>query len=205
MQCDSWFQPNSSEAAVAPATPVTIRAAQVDDSRALADVLASSFYSQEGWQGWVYPLLRLGVGEDLRNRLRSPEHYYACITAAVHAGAADVETTAAVPSAVVGTAEIAWKRPYLWPLVGYDGPYISNLAVRSAYRRQGIAQKLLLACEDTARQWHCRTLYLHVLETNHPAQRLYRRLGYEVRTVESSWTHHLFGQPRQILMRKQLG
>ena len=211
MQCDSWFSSPAEVTTPPPASTVQIRAATVQDTRALAEVLASSFYRRTGWQGWVYPVLQLGVGEDLRNRLRSPETYYACLAATAATGvdrmAMATKTTATPmtnPAAIVGTVEVTWKRPYLWPLVGFDGPYIANLAVRSPYRRRGIARQLLSACETQAQAWHGRKLYLHVLETNQPARQLYASMGYKEHNVEPSWANQLWGQPRQLLLRKQL-
>ena len=58
-----------------------IRAAQPGDLAGLAELLADSFHSQHGILGWAYPLLRLGIYEDLRNRLRSTSPHHICLVA----------------------------------------------------------------------------------------------------------------------------
>ena len=45
-----------------------VRIADSKDLTQLADILASSFHSREGFVDWVYPVLRLGIYEDLKNR-----------------------------------------------------------------------------------------------------------------------------------------
>ena len=40
-----------------------------------------SFHSGEGFVEWVYPVLRLGIYEDLKNRLRSKAEHYICLVA----------------------------------------------------------------------------------------------------------------------------
>ena len=60
------------------------------------------------------------------------------------------------------------------------GAYLSNLAVRPSHRRQGVATRLLEACEAVVRHsWRMPALYLHVDEHNAPAANLYRARGYE--------------------------
>ncbi|MDY7022014.1 MAG: GNAT family N-acetyltransferase, partial [Cyanobacteriota bacterium] len=60
-QAISGYSPNPSQWSIRVATPA--------DLLTLTDVLAESFHSREGFLGWVYPILRLGIYEDLRNRL----------------------------------------------------------------------------------------------------------------------------------------
>lgn len=40
-----------------------------------------------------------------------------------------------------------------WPLP--LAPYISNVLVNPLLRRQGLAKRLMLRCEDQARDWGC--------------------------------------------------
>jgi ribosomal protein S18 acetylase RimI-like enzyme len=83
-------------------------------------------------------------------------------------------------------------------------PYISNLAVHYQWRRQGMAQNLLRAAEQTARRWGYGQIFLHVLENNLPARSLYHQLGYELYKIEPDFGAWLFGNPRRLLMCKQL-
>lgn len=56
---------------------------------------------------------------------------------------------------------------------------ISNVAVLPAYRRRGIAQRMVRAAIDTARDHGARTVELAVIAGNTPAIALYERLGFE--------------------------
>ena len=60
-------------------TTIQIRFADLKDVKALADVLVQSFHLSENWFSWFYPLLKLGICEDLRTRLRSKSPYYQCL------------------------------------------------------------------------------------------------------------------------------
>jgi ribosomal protein S18 acetylase RimI-like enzyme len=184
------------------------------DLASLAEVLASSFHAQEGWMRWVYPLLRAGIYEDLKSRFHSRSAHYACLVAVkptlkgqAVAELASRATPAAVlltnrGDALVGTVELSLKTP-LQPW-NPKYLYLSNLAVTTDYRRQGIAQRLLHTCERIARDWGFTDLYLHVLENNHQARRLYWKAGYRVHRIEVNPFTLLLGQPRQLFLHKRL-
>ncbi|WOL12952.1 hypothetical protein Cni_G21721 [Canna indica] len=57
--------------------------------------------------------------------------------------------------------------------------YISNVAVRKADRRKGIAKMLIAKAEARARSWCCRSMALHCDVKNKAAMRLYKGLGYK--------------------------
>lgn len=58
-------------------------------------------------------------------------------------------------------------------------PYLSDLAVCSNWRRQGIARALIMQCENLCREeWGHRAIYLKVDRTNGAAVKLYASLGY---------------------------
>ncbi|HEY9625374.1 MAG TPA: GNAT family N-acetyltransferase [Crinalium sp.] len=192
--------------------PFLIRTARQNDLGTLTDVLANSFHAQDGPFGWLYPLLRMGIYEDLRARLRSQSPHHACLVAIRNGAVPDVmrktvPTLAVSPGVsdpVAGTVEIGLRAQSLWQPRNQQHLYLSNLAVKQEYRRQGVARQLLLACERIALDWGYKDLYLHVLEDNLPARRLYLGSGYEVVNVESSLGHWLFGRPRQIFLHKRL-
>jgi ribosomal protein S18 acetylase RimI-like enzyme len=142
---------------------------------------------------WAYPMLRLGIYEDLRNRLRSSSPHYVCLVA-----------VAGVSEELAGTVEIALRSPYSWQSRSSQYPYISNLAVKTSSRRRGVARQLLLACERTALEWGYSDLYLHVLENNHHARQLYLKTGYQVRLVEPSYSAWLFRHPKRLFLHKPL-
>ncbi|KAG0474613.1 hypothetical protein HPP92_014299 [Vanilla planifolia] len=61
--------------------------------------------------------------------------------------------------------------------------YISNVAVRKADRRKGIATLLLAKAESRARSWGCRSIALHCDANNAAATRLYKGRGFKVINV----------------------
>ena len=148
---------------------------------------------------WAFPILRLGIYEDLRNRLRSTTPQYACLVAIT-----TVSTAAGSREELAGTVEIAIRSSLSWQFRSSQYPYISNLAVKKSCRRQGVARQLLLACERTALEWGYSNLYLHVLENNHHARQLYLKTGYELCQVEPSYGAWLLRHPKRLLLQKYL-
>ncbi|MEG4803253.1 GNAT family N-acetyltransferase [Microcoleus sp. ARI1-B5] len=182
----------------------SIRVAVSNDLTQLADILAMSFHSREGFVEWVYPVLRLGIYEDLKNRLRSKAEHYICLVAELVSRAPGTENYRPGTHSIAGTIEMALRSRFPWQIPNSDYPYLSNLAVHPEYRRQGVAQQLLSNCEDTAREWGFSEIYLHVLENNHGARQLYYQAGYRLQQVDWHWTYWLLGQPRRLFLRKQI-
>jgi ribosomal protein S18 acetylase RimI-like enzyme len=173
-----------------------IRAATPSDLAGVAQIIAESFHSQNGIWGWTFPLLRLGIYEDLRHRLASPAPHQVCLVV--------LETTAGAHSNVAGTVELGVRFSNSWTQVGRSFPYLSNLAVHPNYRRQRAASRLLEACEKVALSWGFQDIYLHVLENNHQARQLYFKQGYQVHRVEYNWNLFPFKRSRQIFLHKHL-
>ncbi|NJR37955.1 MAG: GNAT family N-acetyltransferase [Leptolyngbyaceae cyanobacterium CSU_1_4] len=201
--------------------PIAVRSVQQQDLASLAEVLVNSFHSKEGLLGLLYPLLRMGIYEDLRSRLRNKSHRYACLVAVHRASpetlnAAHLHQLATVPGVVelfeipargrpIGTVEMTVRASHPWHAPQSRGYlYLSNLAVQAEYRCHGVAQQLLQACEQTALDWGFENIYLHVLENNASARRLYRKAGYQLHEVESGLGSWLMGQPKQLFLRKIL-
>ena len=172
---------------------ITIRAAQFDDVEGLAEVLAQSFHPRQGFS-WIYPVLKLGIYEDLRSRLRSSSPHYACLVALIPA-------TSEKEEEVIATVEVALRT--VWLATHSQYPYISNLAVKAAYRRQGIAQKLLSKCEQVAGDWGFQEISLHVLDNNEQARQLYSKSGYRLEKAEDSLMSWLFKRPQRLLLSKR--
>ncbi|MDA0673940.1 MAG: GNAT family N-acetyltransferase [Cyanobacteria bacterium] len=179
-------------------SPYRVRSAAPEDLHQLADILTSSFYPPTGWRQWAYPLLRLSIYEDLKQRLRTAPNHYACL--------AVVNGTAPKASHdwLVGTVEMSSRRYPFWMNRRSRHVYLANLAVRTSARRQGVARHLLTACEQTARSWGFRELYLHVMEDNARAQRVYQQAGFQVYQTEDTLLSFMGIQPRRLLMRKIL-
>jgi ribosomal protein S18 acetylase RimI-like enzyme len=194
---------------------VSIRAVHSQDLVSLAEVLASSFHRRDGLIGLLYPLLRMGIYEDLKSRLHSRTAQQICLVA-VRQGelsggiraAALHQLTRYVPGMesqpLVGTVELAVRLASVWQPQRAGYLYLSNLAVHVDFRHRGVAQQLLAACEKVALEWGFKNLYLHVLENNYSARRLYRRAGYRLQSVESGLGNLVLGQPKQLFLRKVL-
>jgi ribosomal protein S18 acetylase RimI-like enzyme len=181
------------------ASTVAVRSAQSKDLSDLADVLTDSFHPPSGIVRWVSPLLRLGIYEDLRNRLRSTAPNYACLVA-VDGPARNIDAY----DYLIGTIEVTLRTTHLWQSRQAQHPYLSNLAVREEFRRRGVAQQLLTSCERIVLDWGFEDIYLHVLENNHAAKRLYFKAGYRLQQTELDWSCWLLGRPRRLFLHKRL-
>ena len=67
-------------------------------------------------------------------------------------------------------------------IAGWDGVrgWIYHLAVAAAYRRRGIATRLVRAAETTLRALGCSKINLQVRASNQAVVAFYRSLGYQV-------------------------
>jgi ribosomal protein S18 acetylase RimI-like enzyme len=174
---------------------IRIRAAAIEDSITIAEILADGFHSNMGLYDWLFPVIRLGIYEDVKNRLLSKSSRYTCLVA--------TNSNSLGGECLLGTVEVAVRSPLFWE-AGHHKPYvyISNLAVDPDYRRQGIAKKLLEVCEAKAHHWGFPEIYLHVLDNNRAARQLYLNLGYQLRRAESNWSWLWFKQPNRLLLCK---
>jgi ribosomal protein S18 acetylase RimI-like enzyme len=175
----------------------TIRTLRQQDISELSTILAESFHLQANFMRWLIPVMRMGIYEDLRNRLRSAPTYYVCMVAI-----ADEQSNE--PEFLAGTIELTLRSTSAWSICQPRYPYLSNLAVRAECRRQGIARQLLSACERVVLEWGFQDIYLHVLESNYQARQLYLKAGYQVQDTDSSWSYWLFRQPRRLFLHKRL-
>lgn len=175
---------------------ITIRSAEASDLKKLADVLTLSFHPPQKLFTWVYPLLRLGVYEDLRSRLRSASPHYRCLVACQQVINENVEATS-----LVGTVEVSLRSP--WPFQQHTA-YISNLAVSPHYRRQGVAGSLLAKCEQVAFEWGFEEIFLHVLEDNLAAKQLYFKRGYQLDRIDFTFNGWFWNRPKRLLLKKKI-
>ncbi len=190
-------------------SPFIIRTVRQADLAALSEVLASSFHKSEGWMRWFYPLLKTGIYEDLRSRMHSRGEHYACLVA-VRPGCKEPILQSPALSllsssdTIVGSVEVNLKNPSLLQPWNQKYLYLSNLAVQAEYRRQGVAQMLLQLSERIVLDWGFSDLYLHVLESNHAARKLYWKAGYRVRRIETNPLSLMLGQSRQLFLQKRV-
>jgi ribosomal protein S18 acetylase RimI-like enzyme len=76
-----------------------------------------------------------------------------------------------------------------------DHYHISNVAVKPAYWRQGIARALMQATLDHLRTLHVKSVLLNVRPSNPGAIKLYEDLGFKTLEMRGEWTSPLAPQP----------
>ena len=82
-----------------------------------------------------------------------------------------------------------------------DYIHISNIAVHESFRRKGIADSFMRRMEKEALRRKMRSLTLEVNENNEAANRLYRKLGFEVRGKREKYYENKYDA---LLMWKSL-
>lgn len=173
-----------------------VRLAQYEDLEAIAQIIAESFHSSQGFWGWAFPLLRLGISEDLKHRVTSTKPHQACLVAI------DTNYSQNIP---IGTVELGLRYSDRWTQLGRSYPYLSNLAVHPQYRRRGVASGLLRRSEELVKEWGFKDIYLHVLEKNQQARKLYFKQGYRVHhEMEAHSILCPWHRPRQLFLHKYL-
>jgi ribosomal protein S18 acetylase RimI-like enzyme len=86
--------------------------------------------------------------------------------------------------AMVGFVEVGITQSLKYGMEQYgvpvrdERPYLANLSVRPASRRQGVGRRLVHACEEMVRSWGYDELILQVEDSNQHARNLYRDMGY---------------------------
>jgi ribosomal protein S18 acetylase RimI-like enzyme len=101
-------------------------------------------------------------------------------------------TTSGARETIVGFVDID-MRPCK-PEIKLPRPYLSDLCVHPNYRRQGIAQGLVMHCQDfviqrnnnNSNEEDGKRLYIRVEEDNTAAVRMYHKLGYKTQGVETT-------------------
>jgi len=100
--------------------------------------------------------------------------------------------TAKNMTTLLGVVEILLERPtgklapaiQVFPRPGrptaQDQPYLCNLCVKNYYRRRGLGKTLIALSEQLVlKHWQRDRMYLHVINSNADAQRLYEAMGYD--------------------------
>lgn len=178
--------------------PFRIRAARPSDLTQMVNVLLISFYTQVQATQWLYWILRIGIQEDIKVKIKSPTTQYACLVATT------VHPDSAPSDEVIGTAEVSQRPCETWQLFPRKRAYLSNLAVSPAHRRAGAAQQLLSTCENIALSWGFHAVYLHVMADNAAAQALYSQAGYQLCEVSNPVFSGLGLRPQRLLLSKQM-
>jgi len=188
---------------------IELRRAKLGDLPALTDLLTHSFHGSSNQPFLLQAVLRFSIQEDLRQRLQQAHKNRACWVAIRHSTDRDSNAS----PQLVGTIEMGVRSPLTlglplnfeaWLTLNRTFLYISNLAVATRCRRQGIAQDLLRRCEQTALAWQYPELYLHVLDSNQAARNLYHQAGFGFERVDPSLESVLFNRDRRQLWCKKL-
>jgi ribosomal protein S18 acetylase RimI-like enzyme len=175
-----------------------VRAVQQQDLSEISAILAESFHLQPDFMRWLIPVMRMGIYEDLRSRLKSAPPHYLCLVAL------DTNRREGQEGYHVGTVEIGLRSANPWQPRMSQYAYLSNLAVHPESRRRGVARQLLGACDRAVIAWGFQDIYLHVLENNHQARQLYLKSDYQVEDTDPTWGFWLFGQPKRLFLHKDL-
>ncbi|MEM6868694.1 MAG: GNAT family N-acetyltransferase, partial [Cyanobacteria bacterium P01_C01_bin.121] len=179
--------------------PFRIRSAQRKDLPQIVAVLLTSFYPQARATQWLYWLMRVGIQEDIKTRLKTPANQYACLVA-ISLDPDSAQST----GEVIGTVEISQRPCEAWRFLPPKRAYLSNLAIAPSHRRQGAANQLIATCETIAVSWGYRRIYLHVMANNSAAQALYRQAGYQPCEVSNPILSGLGLRPERLLLSKSL-
>ena len=199
----SWFDFPHNLSAYPPAnlsSTTIVRPARLDDISQIGEILTLSFNEFNDFTSWVYPLFKLGVCQDLRGRLQNQDQDSdnLCLVAVMIS-----KMGREISQSVVGTVELSFrKRSYWYNHQKYA--YIANLAVSKNFRRRGIASKLLIKCEQIARQRNFAQISLHVLAGNKIGQGLYLKNGYDIEQVETDLYSLFVTSKRRLLLTKSL-
>jgi ribosomal protein S18 acetylase RimI-like enzyme len=183
---------------------IEVRAVKEEEIYCVADIITHSFNFDRGWRGLFTPLFKLGIAEDLRHRLRARSTHNHSQSRHQVCAIALYDDRDRGQTEIVGTVEVGVR-------TGSDRShppryvYISNLAVGSDFRRQGVGRKLLNNCERITQSWGYTELHLHVMADNDQGLNLYKKLGYEVVSTEFLWSWFpLWYRPERLFMRKRI-
>jgi ribosomal protein S18 acetylase RimI-like enzyme len=207
---------------------IEIRPVKEDEIHCVADIITRSFHFDRGWMAWFTPLFKIGIAEDLRNRLRtrvpsalhSKPQQQVCSVAVCVVGVRGASACASgrlTPNAeaspvenreesyISGTVEVGVRTAERYRQNHHRYVYLSNLAVSKDFRRRGVAQKLIERCEQQTVEWGYTEIHLHVMGNNERGRNLYQKLGYEVVSSELVWSIIPWHRPERLFLRKQLG
>jgi ribosomal protein S18 acetylase RimI-like enzyme len=150
------------------------------------DIIMSSYYAKMK-NPWLQ-MYRLGELNRLQQNFPRMDHvnlhcmFVAIATATNHKTNADGnDSQSTTNSSIIGFCDVDGRTPNRPTGYAYNPrPYASDICVDPAFRRRGIGQQLVRACEDFARNVLCESqVYLRVEQKNKAAIQLYTGLGYK--------------------------
>ena len=83
-----------------------------------------------------------------------------------------------------------------------DEAEIPNVCVKASARKSGIGRKMMTVLVEEAKKLGMAVLYLEVRESNTPARKLYRSLGFEENGIRKNFYEHPV--EHAVLMSKTL-
>ena len=172
--------------------PVTVRSAQTLDIAGMSKVLVQGFNLVP--YAWMHPIAQAGIQADLKVRMNRKSSYQAFVAIDPNGD----------PAAIVGSVEVTLQKLNL-SCQPTSYAYLSSLTVAYDYRRLGVAQQLIQACERQVGLWNQSDLYLHVLGENVAARRLYLQLGYGIHRKIRSWNPSLWHFEEQMMLHRHVG
>ena len=172
--------------------PVTVRSAQTLDIAGMSKVLVQGFNLVP--YAWMHPIAQAGIQADLKVRMDRKSSYQSFVAVDPNGD----------PTAIVGTVEVTLQKPNL-SCQPTSYAYLASLTVARDYRRLGVAQQLIQACERQVGLWNQSDLYLHVLAENVAARRLYLQLGYGIHRKIRSWNPSLWHFEEQMMLHRHVG
>ncbi|MCY7407951.1 MAG: GNAT family N-acetyltransferase [Alkalinema sp. CAN_BIN05] len=175
--------------------PITVRSAQLTDIAGMSKVLVQGFNLVP--YVWMHPIAQAGIQADLKMRMERKSLYQAFV-------AVDPDLNSnSILGAVVGTVEVTLQKPNR-SCQPTSYAYLASLTVARDYRRLGVAQQLIQACERQVGLWNQSDLYLHVLAENAAARRLYLQLGYGIHRTIRSWNPSLWHVEEQMMLHRHV-
>jgi len=172
--------------------PVTVRSAQITDIAGMSKVLVQGFNLVP--YAWMNPIAQAGIQADLKVRMDRKSLYQSFVAIDPNGD----------PATIVGTVEVTLQKPNL-SCQPTSYAYLASLTVARDYRRLGVAQQLIKACERQITFWNQSDLYLHVLAENVAARRLYLQLGYGIHRKIRSWNPSLWHFEEQMMLHRHVG
>ncbi|GMI17092.1 hypothetical protein TrLO_g13497 [Triparma laevis f. longispina] len=168
---------SSSNLVVEPRTNYVIREADYGDLGAVAKCLVSSFYK---------PSMPFIAATNTLKELSRLQNNFAGYDSKIHSMfVVTTIETASKEEEVVGFVDVDGRKKIKKKHQGGPRPYLSDLAISKAHRRNGLATSLIRHCEKTAmgdcdKSWGFDSLHLRVSKENTAALKLYYELDYNI-------------------------
>lgn len=83
-----------------------------------------------------------------------------------------------------------------------ESPYIGNLCVQEAYRRQRIGYRLVAIGQKMAQKWGDDRLFVAVAQDNSPARKMYERMGYSLCLDEALLINRKLSSPPRVFYER---